>query len=212
MSLGSSDPLNFEYLARLKSVADRFQPEWVSDHLAWISVGGEYVHDLLPLPYTEEALHHVAARIDQVQDYLGRRILVENPSTYLSFRDADMPEWDFVREVAEEADCDILFDVNNAYVNATNHGFAVADYIEALPAARVKEIHLAGFEQHDNYLFDTHGDRVHPPVWELYRLSIKRIGPVPTLIEWDTDIPDLEVLLAEAERAQAELEAQPCSA
>lgn len=212
MSLGSTDPLNFDYLARLKSLADRFEPEWLSDHLAWISVGEEYVHDLLPLPYTQEALDHVVARIDQVQDFLGRRILIENPSTYLSYRDAEMSEWEFVREVAESSDCDILFDVNNAYVNASNHDFAATNYLDALPASRVREIHLAGFAQYDNYLFDTHGERVHPPVWELYQLTIERIGPVPTLIEWDTDIPDLEVLVAEAEKAQTVLEARSCSA
>ena len=212
MSLGSTDPLNFDYLARLKSLADRFEPEWLSDHLAWISVGGEYVHDLLPLPNTQEALDHVVARIDQVQDFLGRRILIENPSTYLSYRDAEMSEWEFFSEVAESSDCGILFDVNNAYVNASNHGFAATNYLDALPAARVSEIHLAGFAQHENYLFDTHGERVHPPVWELYQHTIERIGPVPTLIEWDTDIPDLEVLVAEAEKAQTALEAHSCRA
>jgi len=212
MSLGSTDPLNFEYLARLKSLADRFEPEWVSDHLAWISVGGEYVHDLLPLPCTQEALDHVVARIGQVQDFLGRRILIENPSTYLSYTDAEMPEWEFFREVAELSDCDILFDVNNAYVNASNHGFAATSYLDALPLARVREIHLAGFAQLDSYLFDTHGDRIHPPVWELYQLTIQRTGPVPTLIEWDTDIPPFETLQEEAERAQQILNSMDAAA
>jgi len=202
MSLGSADPLNFDYLARLKKLAKIIEPAYISDHLAWISIDGRYVHDLLPLPYTQEALVHFADRVDQVQDYLGRRLLIENPSSYMSFKEADMNEWEFLQELVNRTDCDLLFDVNNVYVSSKNHGFDPVEYLHALPAGRVREIHLAGYEEQDNYLFDTHGCRVHPPVWELYKITIKHLGPVPTLIEWDTDIPEFEVLVDEAGKAQ----------
>ena len=206
MSLGSTDPLDAGYLEKLKSLVDRFEPEFVSDHLAWISVDNRFVHDLLPLPYTREALAHVAERVTQVQDYLGRRILIENPSSYLSFRDADMSEWEFLSALVDAADCDILFDVNNAYVSATNHGLEPLDYLHGLHHERVREIHLAGYEEHDGYLFDTHGYRVRPPVWELFRKTIDLVGAVPTLIEWDTDIPEFRVLADEARKAQSVLD------
>jgi len=207
MSLGSTDPLDYEYLAKLKSLAERIEPAWVSDHLAWISVDHRYVHDLLPLPYTEEALMNCAERLRQVQDFLGRRLLIENPSSYLSYRNTDMTEWEFLQALVDETDCDLLFDVNNVYVSGVNHGFDPLEYLRALPADRVKQIHLAGYEEQNNYLFDTHGYRVHPPVWELYRTTIRHLGPVPTLIEWDNDIPEFEVLAQEAQLAQAELDA-----
>lgn len=206
MSLGSIDPLNLDYLARLKSLAERFEPAWVSDHLAWISVDGRYVHDLLPLPYTEEALEHVTERVLRVQDYLGRRIVIENPSTYLSFNGPQMAEWEFVTALAERADCRLLVDVNNIYVSATNHGFDALAYVNALPGERVAEIHLAGYEELEGYLFDTHGYRVRPPVWALYKAALERLGPVPTLIEWDNDIPPFGVLLEEAAKAQAQID------
>jgi uncharacterized protein (UPF0276 family) len=206
MSLGSTDALNEDYLTKLKTLVERIEPAWVSDHLAWISADHRYVHDLLPLPYTEEALQHVSARVQQAQDFLGRRLLIENPSSYLSFKHDEITEWEFLAALAEEADCDLLFDVNNAYVSAKNRGADPIVYIEALPAQRVQEIHLAGYEEHDGYLFDTHGYQVQPPVWTLYRATIEKFGPVPTLIEWDTDIPSLEVLCSEAATAQAELE------
>ena len=202
MSLGSADPLNFDYLARLKELAERIEPAYISDHLAWISIDGRHVHDLLPLPYTQEALAHFADRVVQVQDYLGRRLLIENPSSYMVYNIADMTEWEFLRELVARADCDLLFDVNNVYVSGRNHGFDPVEYLHALPADRVREIHLAGYEEHDDYLFDTHGYRVHPPVWDLYRETIRRLGPVPTLIEWDNDIPAFEVLADEAGKAQ----------
>jgi uncharacterized protein (UPF0276 family) len=207
MSIGSSDALNELYLTKLKALVKRVEPAWVSDHLAWISAEHRYVHDLLPLPYTEESLQHVAERIQRAQDFLGRRLLIENPSSYLSFRHDEITEWEFLGALTDIADCELLFDVNNAYVCATNRGIDPLYYIDSLPAGRVREIHLAGYEEHDGYLFDTHGYRVQPPVWELFRAAVKKFGPVPTLIEWDTDIPGLDVLLGEASKAQAVLDA-----
>ena len=202
MSLGSADPLNFDYLDRLKKLAEKIEPVYISDHLAWISIDGRHVHDLLPLPYTEEALIHFADRVGQVQDYLGRRLLIENPSSYMGFKDVDMTEWEFLQELVKRADCDLLFDVNNVYVSGKNHGFDPIEYLEATPADGFNELHLAGYEEQDNYLFDTHGYRVHPPVWKLYEDTIKHLGPVPTLIEWDNDIPEFAVLVDEANKAQ----------
>lgn len=206
MSLGSTDPLNEIYLAKLKALAERIEPAWVSDHLAWISTDKRYVHDLLPLPYTEEALQHVSLRIRQAQDFLGRRLLIENPSSYLSFRHDEITEWEFLVALIETADCELLFDVNNAYVCAMNRGIDPMIYVDSLPAERIREIHLAGHEEHDGYLFDTHGYRVQEPVWALYRAAIEKFGPIPTLIEWDTDIPSLQTLCEEAAKAQAELD------
>lgn len=206
MSLGSSDPLDRDYLNRLKALAGRIEPAWVSDHLAWISVGDRYVHDLLPLPYTEEALSRFADRVRQVQDFLGRRLLIENPSSYMGYREVDMTEWEFLQRLAEEADCDLLFDVNNVYVSGANHGFDPVEYLHSLPAGRVRQIHLAGYEEHNDYLFDTHGYRVHPPVWELYKQTIDHLGRIPTLIEWDNDIPAFAVLVDEARKAQTVLD------
>jgi uncharacterized protein (UPF0276 family) len=206
MSLGSTDPLDFDYLAKLKALIARFEPAFVSDHLAWISAGQRYVHDLLPLPCTQEALEHVAARVREVQDYLGVSLLIENPSSYMAYTDVDMSEWDFLAALIDAADCDILFDVNNAYVTSRNQGVDPMNYLRALPGDRIREIHLAGYEEQNNYLFDTHGQRVHDPVWELYAATIDRFGPIPTLIEWDTDIPEFQVLVDEANTAQAVLD------
>lgn len=209
MSLGSSDPLDPAYLAQLKTLIDRYQPARVSDHLCWTSAGGLHTHDLLPLPYTEEVVRHVAARIRQAQEILEHRLLVENATGYVEFAASDMSEWDFVRAVVEEADCDLLLDVNNIYVNAINLGFDPLTYIEAMPAERIREIHLAGFDRdaRADCLVDTHGKPVCKPVWDLYRDTIARIGPRPTLIEWDTDIPSLDTLLEETARANVILEA-----
>ncbi len=208
LSLGSGDPLDPAYLAKLKQLTDRYQPALVSDHLCWTSAGGTHAHDLLPLPFTRAMVNHVAARIRQVQDALGRRILVENASSYVAFAESEMTEWAFVNEVVAEADCLLLLDVNNAYVNAVNHGFDAREYLGAMPSARVAEIHLAGFDTDERAqcLVDTHGKPVHAPVWALYRDTVRRIGPRPTLIEWDADIPPLDVLLAEASRANAILD------
>ena len=203
MSLGSADPLNTDYLKRLKVLADRLEPHYVSDHIAWVSVDGKYTHDLLPLPYNQDMLQHLRVRIQQVQEYLGRTILIENPSSYLSFDSSDMSEADFIRQLSLSSGCELLLDVNNIYVSAMNHGFDPYQYLESIPQDKVKEIHLAGYEQMDGYLFDTHGHSVKPPVWDLYRAALKRFGSVPTLIEWDTDVPEFSTLLAEAKKADA---------
>jgi uncharacterized protein (UPF0276 family) len=208
LSLGSSDPLDARHLDQLARLIARYEPAFVSDHLCWCSADGTHTHELLPFPYNERTLRHVAARIRQTQDRLGRRILVENVSSYVQFAATDMSEWDFVRGVVEEADCDLLLDVNNLYVNAINHGFDPMEYIEAMPAARVREIHLAGYDTDAavGCLVDTHGKPVHEPVWALYAETVRRLGPRPTLIEWDADLPPLDTLLAEAAHADAILE------
>jgi uncharacterized protein (UPF0276 family) len=203
LSLGSTDPLNEAYLDALAGLVARVEPAWVSDHLCWGSVGGRYAHDLLPLPYTEEALAHVAGRIARVQDRLGRRILVENVSSYLAYKHSRMSEWEFLAAVAERTDCGILLDVNNLYVSAANHGFAAEDYLGGVPAGRVAQIHLAGHSDRGTHLLDTHDAPVAPAVWALYRRAVARFGPVSTLVEWDDRIPPLEEVLAEAERARA---------
>jgi uncharacterized protein (UPF0276 family) len=203
LSLGSVDPLNERYLDELARLVARVEPAWVSDHLCWGSLGGRYAHDLLPLPYTEEALAHVVARIGRVQERLGRRILVENVSSYLTFTHSAMPEWAFLAEVAARADCGILLDVNNVYVSAMNHGFAPEAYLAGVPQGRVGQIHLAGHSDHGNHLLDTHDAPVAAAVWDLYRSAVTRFGRVSTLIEWDAAIPPLADLLQEAERSRA---------
>jgi uncharacterized protein (UPF0276 family) len=201
LSLGSSDELSLQHLKKLKALVERVQPAAVSEHLCWSSVNGQFLNDLLPLPYTKEALHGVCERVARTQDFLGRSILVENVSSYLRFAGADIPEWEFVAAVARRTGCGILLDVNNIYVNATNHGFDPLAYLAAIPADRVGEIHLAGYEVEDGLLLDTHGRPVHEPVWDLYAQALSRFGPLPTLIEWDNDIPALDVLVAEAHKA-----------
>ena len=203
MSLGSTDPLNRNYLRQIGDLARRFEPAWISDHLCWGSVAGHYAHDLLPLPFTEEALAHVAARVAAVQDRLGRRILVENVSSYLTFTDSAVPEWEFLAALAARADCGILLDVNNVYVSARNHGFDPAAYITAIPPERVGQLHLAGHTDKGTHLLDTHVGPVPAPVWDLYRLALRHCGRVSTLVEWDEEVPDFDVLAAEAERARA---------
>jgi uncharacterized protein (UPF0276 family) len=203
LSIGSVDPLDERYLEALRELADRFEPAWVSDHLCWGSIGGHYAHDLLPLPFTEEALAHVASRIRAVQDRLRRRILIENVSSYLTYAHSTIPEWEFLAEVARRADCGVLLDVNNVYVSATNHGFDPHAYLAGIPADLVGQFHLAGHSDRGTYLFDTHDGPVSPPVWELYRRAVRLFPGVSTLIEWDEQVPELEVLLAEAERARA---------
>jgi uncharacterized protein len=203
LSIGSSAPLEREYLRRLKALAQRVQPAWISDHLCWTGVGGRNTHDLLPLPYTEEALEHVAARVRTVQDVLGRRILLENVSTYVTFRDSRLSEWEFLTAIAERADCLILLDVNNIYVSAMNHGFDALEYLNAIPPERVQQIHLAGHENHGDYLIDTHDHPIIDPVWDLYVAAVRRFGAVSTMIERDDHIPPLAELCAELERARA---------
>jgi uncharacterized protein (UPF0276 family) len=195
LSLGSADGLDDDHLEQLGALVRRFEPDLVSDHLCWGRVGGRHLNDLLPLSYTEEALALVCRHVGQVQDRLGRQILVENVSSYLQYRHSTIPEWEFVAEVARASGCAILLDVNNVHVSAVNHGFDALRYIEAMPPAAVAEIHLAGFDRSEGLLIDSHGRAVDSAVWALYGRAIERLGPKPTLIEWDTDIPPLEVLL-----------------
>jgi uncharacterized protein len=202
LSIGSVDPLNLKYLKQLAAIARRFEPAWVSDHLCWTSVGGRNVHDLLPLPYTEEAVHHVAGRIRQVQEILERTILIENVSSYLEFTSSCLSEIEFLSAVADEADCAILLDINNIFVNAFNHCFDPVRYIDLVPAERVVQFHLAGHSDHGAFLLDTHDHPIRPEVWTLYEHALGRFGCVPTLIEWDDNIPEFEVLAATADEAR----------
>jgi uncharacterized protein (UPF0276 family) len=203
LSLGSADPLDAQHLRKLRALVERFEPALVSEHLCWSSVAGRHANDLLPLPFTREALDHVVARIGQAQDYLGRRILVENVSSYLAFDASTFPEWEFVAEVARLSGCALLLDVNNIYVNAANHRFDAHAYLAAIDPRSVGEFHLAGFAVADGRLIDTHGCRVADAVWSLYAAAVARIGERPTLVEWDCDIPALDVLLEEAAKARA---------
>jgi uncharacterized protein len=203
LSIGSAAPLDREYLKQLKALASRVEPEWISDHLCWTGVAGRNTHDLLPLPYTEEALAHVVERVRTVQDFLGRRILLENVSSYVGFRDSRLTEWQFLAAVAERADCLILLDVNNIYVSSVNHEFEPLEYLNAIPAERVQQIHLAGHENHGDYLVDTHDHPVPEPVWQLYAAAVRRFGAVSTMIERDDHIPPLEELCAELAQARA---------
>jgi len=207
LSLGSVGPLDREHLRRLRALAQRMEPAVVSEHLCWGSFGGRHVNDLVPLPYTEEALEVVSAHIREAQDFLGREILIENVSSYLQFAHSTIPEWEFLVEAARRGGCGILLDVNNIYVSSANHAFDAARYLGAIPAPLVREIHLAGFDRGPDCLIDTHGTRVAEPVWSLYRKALDRFGRVPTLIEWDTDIPDLAVLVEEAHKARTMMEA-----
>ena len=204
LSIGSTDALDLSYLDRLAALAARIEPALITDHLCWCGVDGSVLHDLLPLPYTEEALAHVAERVCRVQDRLGRRILLENPSTYIAFAHSSIDEWVFLAELAERADCGILLDVNNIHVSARNLGFDPYVYIDAIPEHRVGQIHLAGFTDMGTYLFDTHSAPVHEDVWALYRHACARFCGVATLVEWDAEIPPLDRLVAEVDRARSE--------
>jgi uncharacterized protein (UPF0276 family) len=207
LSLGSADAPGERHLAKLDALVRRFEPALVSEHLCWGFAGGRHSNDLLPLPYSEEALQVVVSRIDAVQERLGRRILVENVSSYLRMPEASMPEWEFLAQCAKRSGCGVLLDVNNIYVSAMNHGFDALDYLDAIDPATVGEIHLAGHESDEGLLVDTHSRRVTAEVWALYGEAIRRLGPRPTLIEWDADIPPLEVLLGESSKAREMLEA-----
>jgi uncharacterized protein (UPF0276 family) len=202
MSIGSTQPLDRNYLAQLKALAARVEPQWVSDHLCWTGIAGRNMHDLLPLPYTEEALANVVERVRTVQDILGRRILLENVSSYVTYRDSQVTEWEFLGEIARRADCLILLDVNNIYVSSVNHEFDPLDYLNAIPKDRVQQIHLAGHENHGDYLIDTHDHPVPDPVWELYGAALRRFGSVSTMIERDANIPPLEELCSELDAAR----------
>jgi uncharacterized protein (UPF0276 family) len=203
LSIGSTDPVNLDYLRQLKDLARRFEPAWISDHLCWTGVGGRNAHDLLPLPYTPEVLSHVVERVRRVQDFLGRRILLENVSTYLEYQDSIMPEWEFLTHVAEQSDCGILLDVNNIFVSAFNHGFSAEEYLRAIPIERVQQFHLAGYSDKGTFLHDTHDHPVFDGVWDLYAQAVRRFGWVSTLVEWDDHIPPFAAVHAEALRAKA---------
>lgn len=202
LSIGAADGLDPGYLAALKKLARRVNPLWVSDHLCWTGVQGRNTHDLLPLPYHEEALAHVVRQIRQAQDFLERPLVIENVSSYVSFTDSTLSEWDFLRAVCEEADCLLLLDVNNIYVSSFNHGFDPLTYLHAIPPERVQQIHLAGHSNNGDHIIDTHDHPVADPVWELYRAACEHIGPVATMIERDDHIPPLPELLAELGQAR----------
>jgi len=203
LSIGSVDPLNEEYLRDVRELADAVEPAWVSDHLCWGTFGRHNAHDLLPMPFTEEALSHVVSRVVEVQERLGRRILLENVSSYLSYAASTISEWDFLAEVARRADCLILLDVNNVYVSATNQGFDALTFLHGIPQDRVAQMHLAGHQDLGTHLLDTHDAPVPDPVWALYRDAVRRFGRVSTLVEWDDRIPPLDEVLAEAEKARS---------
>lgn len=206
LSIGSTDPLNFDYLRQTRALAERFEAAWVSDHLCWTGVDSLNLHDLMPLPYTEEALRHVVARVSQVQEALGRRLLLENVSSYVSYADSQMQEWEFLSEIAQRADCLLLLDVNNIYVSSVNHGFDPHTYLRGVPVERVQQFHLAGHSRHRNeeagFLIDTHDQPVCEAVWQLYDAAVVRFGNVATMIERDDNIPELPELLAELDRAR----------
>ncbi len=202
LSIGGTDTLNFDYLRQVKTLAERIEPAWISDHLCWTGVNGVNLHDLLPLPYTEEAIQHVANRVSTVQDFLGRRILLENVSSYITYSHSEMSEWDFLSTVAERSDCLILLDINNIYVSAHNHDFDPLVYLRNVPVNRIQQFHLAGHLNLGNIIIDSHGDKVIDPVWSLYEAALHRFGPISTMIERDDNIPSFEELLAELEMAR----------
>jgi hypothetical protein len=219
LSIGGTDPLNKNYLKHLKQLIDNAQPQWVSDHLCWTTHGGYNSHDLLPLPCTEEAIKHVVGRLEQVQDFLGQRILLENASTYLTFENAEMTEWDFYREVVERADSLMLLDVNNIYVCARNHGFDPVEFLDSMPADRVMQMHVSGHSDFGDYVIDTHDHPVVEPVWQLFAEALKRFGPVSSMIERDDRFPPFAELMAElqtmrkiADTTLNQLEPVTCSA
>jgi uncharacterized protein (UPF0276 family) len=213
MSIGSTDPLDREYLAKLKALARRTRAHWVSDHLCWTGVMGRNTHDLLPMPYSEEALRHTIGRVRQVSEILERPLVLENPSSYVEFKASTLSESEFLARLSREADCGLLLDVNNVYVSSFNHGFAAAAYIDAIPKDRVVQFHVAGHTHEGTHIVDTHSDHALPEVWELYRRAYQHAGGAATLYEWDEDIPELEVLLAEARKAirHQRLPARPVS-
>ena len=202
MSLGGTDPLDYDYLRSIKRLMQTYEPAQVSDHLCFSSHASHQYHDLLPLPYTGAALRHVSERIRRVQDFLGVRLLVENVSSYLTYRHSTLTEAEFLAALVEAADCDLLFDVNNAYVNEVNHGAPASDFLRHLPLERIREVHLAGYEDKGDYLIDAHNNRVSAPVWALFADVIRLLPEVPVLIEWDNKLPTLDILLDEAARAE----------
>lgn len=209
LSIGSTDPLNLEHLQHLKVLIDTYNPALVSEHLSWSSNNGRYFNDLLPMPYTTESLEHFCQRVNQVQDYLGRQILIENPTAYLGYLQSHISECEFLTEIHQRTQCGLLLDLNNIYVNSINLGMDTAEYLNTIPVNAVQEIHLAGFTrkplENGEILIDTHGTQVSDPVWALFR-AYRQHCKAPALIEWDTDIPELTILLEEAQRAKQEQE------
>lgn len=203
MSIGSTDPLDVDYLRQLKRLAASVQPAWISDHLCWTGVDGTNLHDLMPLPYTEEALSHVSARVRQVQDMLGRRILLENVSSYVAFHQSHMSEWEFLAELAKRADCLLLLDINNIYVSGSNHGFDPHEFLAGIPVERVQQFHLAGHSCEGSLIIDTHDATIVDPVWQLYADAVRRFGAVSTMIERDDHVPPLDMLLTELDHARS---------
>ncbi|MDR3503205.1 MAG: DUF692 domain-containing protein [Legionella sp.] len=210
LSLGSSDPLDNDYLQQVKNLAARVEPKWISDHLCWTGVNGLNAHDLLPIPYTRYAVEHVVARIQQVQDFLQRPLLIENVSSYLTYKQSEMSEWEFLLEIVKESGCYILLDVNNVYVSSMNHQFNPIDYIHAMPRERVAQIHLAGHSNHGDYIIDTHDAPVTQAVWDLYAATIRHLGTVSTMIERDDNMPVFDELLAEMNQARSIAESVLC--
>ncbi|MGZ3797677.1 MAG: MNIO family bufferin maturase [Pseudobdellovibrionaceae bacterium] len=194
LNIGSTDPLDFEYLKRLKALVDEIQPFIVSDHLSWTGVQGENLHDLLPLPYTEEALWLLTEKIEMVQNFLGRRILIENPSSYLEYKSSQMPEWEFISNLLKKSDCGLLLDINNVYVSSVNHGFDPKLYLQSIPSERIGQIHLAGHSNMNGHLIDTHDEQICPTVWDLYRWSVQQFGAISAMVERDGNIPEWEEL------------------
>lgn len=197
LSIGGTAPIDVEYLRQLKVLIERIEPAWISDHLCWTGTDGLNLHDLLPMPYTERALRHLVERISQVQEFLGRKILLENVSSYVTYRADEMSEWEFIAALLQRSGCDLLLDVNNIYVSSVNHGFNPQHFIDAIPATHVRQIHLAGHENHGSYIIDTHDHPVCDAVWDLYAYTVRRLGAVPTMIERDDNIPPLNELLDE---------------
>jgi uncharacterized protein (UPF0276 family) len=202
LSIGSTDPLNWDYLKQLKDLATRVQPAWISDHLCWTGINRQNMHDLLPLPYTTEAIQHIVTRVKTIQDFLGQQILLENVSSYITFKNSELSEWDFLSTIAIEADCKILLDINNIYVSSFNHGFDPLKYLAGIPRNRVQQFHLAGHTNNTDHIIDTHDAPIVDPVWQLYAAAVKRFGQVATMIERDDNIPPLNELLTELDHAK----------
>lgn len=208
LSLGSTDPLDWDYLKQVKSLANRIQPKWISDHLCWTGIHGKNTHDLLPIPYTMEAMDHIVNRIQQIQEFLGQRILIENVSSYITYKQSIMTEWEFLKEISERADCFILLDINNIFVSSVNHEFNPLTYIDFVPSERIYQIHLAGHSDSGDYIIDTHDHDIVDAVWDLYAYTIQRHGRISTMIERDDCIPPLSSLLKELNRARMIVESQ----
>jgi uncharacterized protein len=202
LSIGSTDPLDFEYLGKLKRLAKEVGAQWISDHLCWTGVLGRNTHDLLPVPFTEQTLRHVVERVRTVQDFLERPFVLENPSSYITWQDSTMDEWEFVTRMAEEADCGLLLDVNNVYVSSFNHDMDPDRFIRSLPHERIVQFHLAGHTRYDTHIVDTHDNHVTDPVWDLYRTAHQLTGGVSTLLEWDANIPPFPVVHEEVLKAK----------